>query len=158
MRLNLEAGVSVANLQQKVDLYNFSTAQYDLVDTRAGTLADSALTVTPGSSTPYINPADRKVRARVSWKAVAPVLSDRSPAPGSSSELRRPTIGFTVTDEGSGVDPATLHVLLDGADVAAFGTLAIYAHATDQTVDVVGAGPGEVVEFDGRDAPAQARR
>ena len=45
------------------------------------------------------------------------------------------------------------------ADVppATFGTLAVYSHAADQTVDVVGAGPGEVVEFDGRDAPADAK-
>jgi hypothetical protein len=55
--------------------------------------------------------------------AVAPVLSDRAPAPGSASELRRPAIGFSLTDDGSGVAAATLHVLLDGSDVAAFGTL-----------------------------------
>ncbi len=36
---------------------------------------------------------------------------------------------------------------------AAFGTLAIYAHDAKETVDVVGSGPGEVVEFDDRDAP-----
>jgi hypothetical protein len=36
---------------------------------------------------------------------------------------------------------------------AAFGTLAIYAHNEKETVDVVGSGPGEVVEFDDRDAP-----
>ena len=36
---------------------------------------------------------------------------------------------------------------------AAFGTLAIYAHDKKETVDIVGSGPGEVVEFDGRDAP-----
>ena len=36
---------------------------------------------------------------------------------------------------------------------AAFGTLAIYARDEEATVDVVGSGPGEVVEFDGRDAP-----
>lgn len=35
---------------------------------------------------------------------------------------------------------------------AAFGTLAIYAHAADQAVDIVGSGPGEAVDFDGRDA------
>ena len=40
---------------------------------------------------------------------------------------------------------------------ATFGTLAIYSHGADETVDVVGAGPGEVVEFDGRDAPADAK-
>ena len=39
---------------------------------------------------------------------------------------------------------------------AAFGTLAIYAHDEKQTVDIVGSGPGEVVEFDGRDAPSDA--
>ena len=36
---------------------------------------------------------------------------------------------------------------------AAFGTLAIYARNEKETVDVVGSGPGEVIEFDGRDAP-----
>jgi hypothetical protein len=35
---------------------------------------------------------------------------------------------------------------------AAFGTLAIYAHSDKEVVDIVGSGPGEVVEFDGRDA------
>lgn len=35
---------------------------------------------------------------------------------------------------------------------AAFGTLAIFAGDKEQTVDIVGSGPGEVVEFDGRDA------
>jgi hypothetical protein len=35
---------------------------------------------------------------------------------------------------------------------AAFGTLAIYARSEKEVVDIVGSGPGEVVEFDGRDA------
>ena len=35
---------------------------------------------------------------------------------------------------------------------AAFGTLAIYARNDKEVVDIVGSGPGEVVEFDGRDA------
>ena len=35
---------------------------------------------------------------------------------------------------------------------AAFGTLAIYSLSEKQAVDVVGSGPGEVVQFDGRDA------
>lgn len=39
---------------------------------------------------------------------------------------------------------------------AAFGTLAIYALAEKETVDLVGSGPGELVEFDGRDAPKDA--
>ena len=35
---------------------------------------------------------------------------------------------------------------------AHFGTLAVYSHAKDQLVDIVGCGPGEIVEFDGTDA------
>ncbi|MCX6873986.1 MAG: hypothetical protein NTW21_09285 [Verrucomicrobia bacterium] len=39
---------------------------------------------------------------------------------------------------------------------AAFGTLAVYSHAKDETVDIVSTGPGEVVAFDGVDAPQDA--
>ena len=35
---------------------------------------------------------------------------------------------------------------------ATFGTLAIYSHDENEIVDIVGAGPGETVAFDGRDA------
>jgi hypothetical protein len=51
-----------------------------------------------------------------------PVLSDAVPAAGSASELRRPPIGFTLTDVGTGIDPLSLRVLLDGGDVAPAGT------------------------------------
>ena len=37
---------------------------------------------------------------------------------------------------------------------AAFGTLAIYSQGDKELVDVVGSGAGEVVQFDGKDAPA----
>ncbi len=36
---------------------------------------------------------------------------------------------------------------------AAFGTLAVYSLNPDHLVDIIGAGPGEIVEFDGNDAP-----
>lgn len=41
----------------------------------------------------------------------------------------------------------------DAIPPAAFGTLAVYSHQEDQTVDIVGSGPGQVVAFDGKDAP-----
>lgn len=43
---------------------------------------------------------------------------------------------------------------------ALFGTLSIYSHEPDQMVDIVGSGPGEIVAFDGVDAPdtVEARR
>jgi len=40
---------------------------------------------------------------------------------------------------------------------AAFGTLAIYAHDEKETVDIVGSGPGEIIEFDDRDASSDAK-
>jgi hypothetical protein len=55
--------------------------------------------------------------------ALPPVLSGAAPLAGSGGELRRPPLAFTLADDGSGIDPATLHVLLDGSDVAPFGTL-----------------------------------
>lgn len=48
----------------------------------------------------------------------------------------------------------------DAVPPAAFGTLAIFSHGQKETVDIVGSGPGETVEFDGVDAPksAEAKR
>jgi hypothetical protein len=54
---------------------------------------------------------------------VPPTLTGALPAQGSSFESRRPTVGFQVSDSGSGLDPATLHVLLDGGEVAPFGSM-----------------------------------
>ncbi|MHC4647883.1 MAG: hypothetical protein ACYTBJ_20665, partial [Planctomycetota bacterium] len=36
---------------------------------------------------------------------------------------------------------------------AAFGTLAIYSVSDNHVVDIIGSGPGEIVDFDGKDAP-----
>ena len=53
-----------------------------------------------------------------------PSLSHAVPADGSSGEDRRPEVAFDVADAGIGIDPGSLHVVLDGVDVAAAGTLA----------------------------------
>jgi Bacterial Ig-like domain len=53
-----------------------------------------------------------------------PSLTHAVPADGSSGEDRRPEIAFDLADAGTGVDAATLHVVLDGTDVAAAGTYA----------------------------------
>jgi hypothetical protein len=49
--------------------------------------------------------------------AVPPALGGAAPQAGSGSELRRQPLAFTLADEGSGIDPATLRVLLDGTNV-----------------------------------------
>jgi len=40
---------------------------------------------------------------------------------------------------------------------AAFGTLAIYSTQDNHLVDIVGSGPGEIIEFDGNDAPTDSQ-
>ena len=55
---------------------------------------------------------------------VPPVLSYPLPADAAAFEARRPAVSFDLADAGSGIDPATLHVLLDGTEVAPFGNLA----------------------------------
>lgn len=49
-------------------------------------------------------------------------------------------------------------VMAEKIPAAKFGTLAIYSLNPKETVDVVGSGPGEVIEFDGIDVPKEARR
>ncbi len=52
-----------------------------------------------------------------------PSVTDRTPLAGSTVPGAS-AIGFDLRDTGSGVDPDTLHVLVDGSDVTAWGTLA----------------------------------
>jgi Big-like domain-containing protein len=52
-----------------------------------------------------------------------PDISARTPVAGSTVAGATP-IGFQLSDDGSGVDPAALHVTVDGSDVTAWGTLA----------------------------------
>jgi hypothetical protein len=52
-----------------------------------------------------------------------PALSNPLPADAAAFEERRPAVSFDLADAGSGVDPTTLHVLLDGVEVAPFGAL-----------------------------------
>lgn len=86
------------------------------------------------------------------------------PADDENPHLWRPrTKSVTVFKNGFGFFMGEADVALrDGWCVArevppaAFGTLAIFAHDKAHLVDMVGAGPGEVVEFDDRDAPKDA--
>lgn len=74
IRFELTAQASSSNLGQRIELFNFSTGNYDSLDFRNATTADSAVTVlvTSGASD-YVQPGTGKVRAKVSYKPVAPV-------------------------------------------------------------------------------------
>lgn len=53
----------------------------------------------------------------------APTLAAAAPADGWQGEERRPGLAFRLSDGGTGVDPASVRVLLDGVDVAGAGSL-----------------------------------
>lgn len=65
---------NTGSLDQKVMLYNFTTASYETLDTRATTLNDQTVTVTPsGDLSRFVNPGDLHLRAKVTYRQVAPV-------------------------------------------------------------------------------------
>ncbi len=55
-----------------------------------------------------------------------------------------------------GVDLRQGWCMADKVPPATFGTLAIYSLDKNHLVDIVGTGPGEIVDFDGADAPDDA--
>lgn len=99
---------------------------------------------------------------------VAAVLAAEPPArgieePGNPHRWKPKVTSVTVFKNGLGFFLREGKVALrDGWCVseavppATFGTLAIYSHAEDETVDIVGSGPGEMTAFDGVDAPGDA--
>jgi hypothetical protein len=68
--------------------------------------------------------------------ASPPAISSAVPGAGTSGELRRPAIGFVLTDVGTGIEEQTLRVLLDGIDVAPAGAFDGTSFAYTPTADL----------------------
>ena len=56
--------------------------------------------------------------------ATPPVVGDVRPDDGSAGADRTPAISFAVSDAGTGLDPASISLTVDGRDVTAHGVLA----------------------------------
>lgn len=76
-RLSFSAvlGASASALAQKVELYNYQTNAWELVDTRSASVADQTVTVDLSDAERFIAPLTRQVRARLTWKQTGPVLA-----------------------------------------------------------------------------------
>lgn len=76
LKLMVEAKANQSNINQKIDLYNYTTSTYDTLDSRAATTTDSAvaLVVASGASN-YVDPATNEMKTRISYKASGPVFS-----------------------------------------------------------------------------------
>jgi len=73
-RFDLEAKVNAGGLTQKIELYNFDTEEWELVDTRPATVSDSSVEiVASGDLTRFIEPGTLAVKAQLTWKAFGPI-------------------------------------------------------------------------------------
>ncbi|MEX2243983.1 MAG: sialidase family protein [Fimbriimonadaceae bacterium] len=71
----IEARGSTPNLSQQIELFNFVAGAWELVDTRAATTSDSIAHVHVTSNPArFIRASDLRVMAKVSFKAVGPLL------------------------------------------------------------------------------------
>lgn len=85
------SAVPAANIQQKLELFNFSTGLYETVDARASTGTDSLTEVEITSNVSnFVQPGTRLIRARVSWRPAGPIS-------GGVWEARADQANFIIT-------------------------------------------------------------
>lgn len=74
--LQLEAGVNTVGLSQKIEFFNYSTNQFDVVKTTNATTADSLVAaVIPTNASNYVNSTNGNVQVKVSYSQVGPVAN-----------------------------------------------------------------------------------
>jgi hypothetical protein len=74
MTVQFEGNASTGGLEQKLFVRNYSTGQYDLVDTRPTTVPDQVVVVSPsGTAMNYVGP-NREVKLLATYRATGPVL------------------------------------------------------------------------------------
>ncbi|MCW5935797.1 MAG: hypothetical protein KIT11_00630 [Fimbriimonadaceae bacterium] len=74
IQFDLSSGVDTAGLGQVTEAFNFRTGQWIAVDSRGATTADSRMLLNvPGVAADYVESGTGTVRARVSYRQVAPV-------------------------------------------------------------------------------------
>ncbi|MCL6623552.1 MAG: VCBS repeat-containing protein, partial [Fimbriimonadales bacterium] len=75
LRCEVEARVNTSGLQQSIDLYNFSTNQWETKDVRSASTTDTLVTVEVSTNpAAYVDPVTRMVRVRVRWRAPGLVI------------------------------------------------------------------------------------
>ncbi|MCH8274792.1 MAG: hypothetical protein IH851_08380 [Armatimonadetes bacterium] len=76
LRFRLEASVSIPNISQRIELFDYSGGQFETVDVRAATTSDvPTVVVITSDPARFIDPATGEVKARVSFKESGPILS-----------------------------------------------------------------------------------
>jgi hypothetical protein len=76
MRFTVESSSTSTNIAQMIEMFNFSTGQWVVMDTRATTVTDSTLVinVTTGAAG-FVDPVTGNVRSRIHYRATGPVFA-----------------------------------------------------------------------------------
>lgn len=75
LRFKLEAN-SVANMTQKIELFNFQTQLYETLDSRTATTSDSVVTVdVSGDRSRFVDQGSGELRARISYRAIGVAIT-----------------------------------------------------------------------------------
>ena len=76
VQFTVESSSTSTNITQMVEMFNFSTGQWVVMDTRATTVTDSTMviSVTTGA-TNFVDPVTGNVRSRIHYRAVGPVFA-----------------------------------------------------------------------------------
>ena len=74
LKFHLQAYASERGLTQTIDLWNYTTSAWVNVSTTTASTTDSVVEAGVSNAAPFIN-ASGQMRARVSWKALGPLLS-----------------------------------------------------------------------------------
>jgi outer membrane protein assembly factor BamB len=74
LRVRIEARASSANLRQSVDLWDYVSGQYVIIDFRPSTLEDSVMEADAPNPTRFVQAGTRQIRARFTWKATGSVF------------------------------------------------------------------------------------
>jgi hypothetical protein len=69
LNVKLEAKVNTLGLQQRIEMFNWTTNQYELVDARAASLnVDGIVSVNVAIASDFVQAGTRRVKARLGWK------------------------------------------------------------------------------------------
>lgn len=74
LQFHLEASVNSVNLQQTIELFNWTTGSYETVDTRNATVSDTTVDIAvTANASRFLNAGDALMRAKVSYRPVGPL-------------------------------------------------------------------------------------
>lgn len=75
LRFTLEAYSNTSGLNQKIELYNYDTDSYEVIDERDATTSDSVVEITvSGDPSRFVDPNTLEMTGQMTWKPSGPIM------------------------------------------------------------------------------------